>query len=585
MAYDTLTAQLVLFGGYNGGNVGDTWAFTGTTWRQLLPATSPTARYGPAMAYDAATSQMVLYGGFNGGYLSDTWLIGAPTVTAVSPVSGPTAGGGTVTITGSDFTAGSTVSFGATPATGVVTVVSSTSITATAPPGFAGTVDVTVATPTTGTSASTGADQYTYSNMTWSTVTPATSPGALYAQAEAYDPATGQTIMFGGSNGSSNVANTWSWNGTNWTELATTGPPAREQAAMAYDPALSELVLFGGFNGAAYYNDTWAWSGSAWSQIADSTDAGCTSACTSSPPARWGPAMAYDTASGQLVLFGGYNGSSYYNDTWALNAAGTSWSQIADSSDAGCTTTCTASPPARNWPSMAFDPALGTSGQLVLFGGSNGGYLADTWAWNGSAWSQLSLPASPPGRANAAMAYDTLTAQLVLFGGYNGGNVGDTWAFTGTTWRQLLPATSPTARYGPAMAYDTATDQVVLYGGYNGSYLSDTWVIGPRSCPSARSRADGRGRHCHHHRQWLQRRQHRQLRRHRRHQCHRGLVQFHHGPGPGAQRGHRRRHRDHSERRHQHHHRGRPVQLLQHQLVHGHARHQPGSGGAGGHGL
>jgi hypothetical protein len=83
----------------------------------------------------------------------------APTVSAVSPASGPAAGGTTVTITGTNFTAGNTVSFGGHAATGV-TVNSATSITATSPSG-SGTVDVTVTGPG-GTSATSPADQFAY---------------------------------------------------------------------------------------------------------------------------------------------------------------------------------------------------------------------------------------------------------------------------------------------------------------------------------------------------------------------------------------------------------------------------------------
>ncbi len=69
----------------------------------------------------------------------------APSVTAVSPNSGPATGGTAVTITGTNFASGATVSFGGSAATNVK-VVSSTSITATAPahPAGAATVSVTV---------------------------------------------------------------------------------------------------------------------------------------------------------------------------------------------------------------------------------------------------------------------------------------------------------------------------------------------------------------------------------------------------------------------------------------------------------
>ncbi len=66
-----------------------------------------------------------------------------PTVTGITPKFGPIAGGTPVTITGNDFFAGSTVSFGGVPATNV-DVVSPTEITADSPAHAAGPVDVRV---------------------------------------------------------------------------------------------------------------------------------------------------------------------------------------------------------------------------------------------------------------------------------------------------------------------------------------------------------------------------------------------------------------------------------------------------------
>ncbi|MFF0431765.1 IPT/TIG domain-containing protein [Streptomyces sp. NPDC004327] len=83
-----------------------------------------------------------------------------PVVTGISPASGPAAGGTTVTITGTDLSGATSVTFGTGhPATDVSC--SATSCTATAPAGTAGTVDVQVTTPN-GTSAAGSADRYTY---------------------------------------------------------------------------------------------------------------------------------------------------------------------------------------------------------------------------------------------------------------------------------------------------------------------------------------------------------------------------------------------------------------------------------------
>jgi hypothetical protein len=83
-----------------------------------------------------------------------------PTVAKLEPNSGPAAGGTSVTITGTGFTAGTTVKFGSASATGVLVSLSSTSITAVSPAGT-GTVDVTVTT-LGGTSPTSSADQFTY---------------------------------------------------------------------------------------------------------------------------------------------------------------------------------------------------------------------------------------------------------------------------------------------------------------------------------------------------------------------------------------------------------------------------------------
>ncbi len=72
--------------------------------------------------------------------------VAVPTLTAVSPDAGPIAGGTTVTLTGSGFRAGMSVTFGGVAATGVA-VTSATQATVSTPAHAAGTVTVVVTTP------------------------------------------------------------------------------------------------------------------------------------------------------------------------------------------------------------------------------------------------------------------------------------------------------------------------------------------------------------------------------------------------------------------------------------------------------
>ena len=83
-----------------------------------------------------------------------------PTVTGVSPSQGSNAGGTSVSITGTNFTGATAVTFGSVAAGGF-TVNSDTSITATSPAEPNGQVDVTV-TGTAGTSVTSPADQFTF---------------------------------------------------------------------------------------------------------------------------------------------------------------------------------------------------------------------------------------------------------------------------------------------------------------------------------------------------------------------------------------------------------------------------------------
>ncbi len=93
----------------------------------------------------------------------------APTVTGVSPDTGAAGGGQVVVITGTGFTGTSAVDFGGTSATSY-TINSDTQITAVAPAGSAGALDIT-ATTNNGTSTTGSADQFTYLSTGAPTVT------------------------------------------------------------------------------------------------------------------------------------------------------------------------------------------------------------------------------------------------------------------------------------------------------------------------------------------------------------------------------------------------------------------------------
>jgi hypothetical protein len=226
---------------------------------------------------------------------------------------------------------------------------------------------------------------------------------------------------------------------------------------MAYDSAHGQMLLFGGLgtNQIDYLGDTWSWNGTSWTlQPSGST----------APAARQGPSMAYDANYDQVVLFGGQGApdSSVFADTWIWKGSG--WIALSPAT----------SPPAR------WDAELASDGnQLVLFGGGANGSLNDTWVWDGINWTQQSPATSPSGREGAEMAFDSALGQPLLFGGQaSSGNLNDTWAWNGTTWTEQELLASPSARDFSSIVYNSAQNQMLLFGGgNNGAVFGDTWLL------------------------------------------------------------------------------------------------------------
>ncbi len=209
---------------------------------------------------------------------------------------------------------------------------------------------------------------------------------------------------------------------------------------MAYDSARGRTVLFGGTDG---QSQTWEWDGHTWAQRFPSNV----------PPSRAGHAMAYDRARGVTVMFGGTQ-TNPLGDTWEWN--GTTW-----------TNPPVVGPTPRANLAMAYDIARG---KTVLFGGTDG--QSETWEWDGVAWVQRFPLNPPPFRAGHAMAYDSSRHVTVLFGGTQSGPLGDTWEWNGSAWTQQA-STGPTPRAFHAMAFDEARGRIVLFGGSDGQ--NQTW--------------------------------------------------------------------------------------------------------------
>jgi hypothetical protein len=256
-------------------------------------------------------------------------------------------------------------------------------------------------------------------------------------------------------------------------------PSPRFGHEMAFDSARGVSVLFGGYDNISTYNETWEWGGGA----PGASSEGSWSLRTPffSPTPRIDHAMAYDSRRGVTVLFGGDNFDQLNNETWEWN--GTNWSLMFPATV----------PAARYAAAMAFDSARGVT---VLFGGfDDHAPFGDTWEWDGKNWLQRITAIAPSARYGHAMAYDSHRSVTVLLNGVGISFNADTWEWDGTNWSQRSPGIVPDERSFHAMAYDSLRDAVVLFGGFAGAQNGETfewngttWLFRlPNPAPSARS--------------------------------------------------------------------------------------------------
>jgi N-acetylneuraminic acid mutarotase len=260
---------------------------------------------------------------------------------------------------------------------------------------------------------------------TWTKISPTGKLPAARAQHQmVYDLGTGKVIMFGGiskANGTQ-FNDTWAYDPTakTWTDKKPSGtvPSARSSFSMVYDDANQVVILFGGYSKAtgADLNDTWAYDPAAntWTKLQTTGDV---------PSARGGCGMVYDQSESKTVLFGGTDSKAktYFNDTYVFDYGTKTWTKVTPAGE---------TPSLRSGLGLAYDP---TSLTVVLFGGWDGAqYFNDTWTFSvaTSTWTNLNLTDAPSARDSHSLLYDAITNELVLFGGYVGTDAAqDTWAF------------------------------------------------------------------------------------------------------------------------------------------------------------
>lgn len=308
VAYDDASRTVVVSAGESGcGGLGrevyqDTWTWNGSAW--TLVSTNAPPSVGVPAAYDAATQTFDVL-----------WFPGCADLPEMSEWNGQVWGGAQTPDTQAEPDTDGVMVYDPTTQTLVLWSPS---------PGSSANSTTTPPLPSFGSST------WSWDGSTWTELSPAVSPppstGNSHDTQMVYDSATGQVLLYSG------VSQTmWAWDGSEWAQIAATGGPSpRVGASMVYDAALGEVLLFGGnaatgytaasvsqaetFTLGAPLNDLWSWNSGGWQQLHPAT----------TPPARFYAQMAYDPASGQVLLFGGaVNDTADIADTWVYGPPAT----------------------------------------------------------------------------------------------------------------------------------------------------------------------------------------------------------------------------------------------------------------------
>lgn len=511
--YDAQRDRLLIFGGRNAANqtLNDVWELPFGTlplaWHQATTTgTPPTPRAYTCAVYDSANDRAVFVGGAEAvndsgppsSLVGDVWtlsLSGAVWTQLLPTGTGPGAIGAATSIydgsrqrmvlacgfDGASFLTDTwQLELDASPAWSTVPAVGPPPARAVAAGIYDPPNDRMVIYGGVGEDDTTYADvwELPFATNAWNMLSPTGGPPTPHDfGGAAYDLAHRRMLLYSGFGPHNTPIGDVAWalsldGAPQWTALSI-GPAGRYGAPGAYDPVGDRLIVFGGFDGTNWLSDTWALTVAtgAWNEMTFSGSA---------PSARTGHSAIYDPVRNRVVVFGGNQGMTLYGQVWALSLTGTpSWTLVST----------TGGPPAARTQHVAVYDSK--RDRMIVHGGqtTSGVPFADTWALDFATdtWSEVSNGnPGPAARALHAGVYDDRGDRLIVYSGY--GLIDDLWALSlaGTpTWSSFATFGAGN-RYGAAAAYDTSADVMLYFGGAwsGGGEANNTWLLRLRGTPA-----------------------------------------------------------------------------------------------------
>jgi len=330
-------------------------------------------------------------------------------------------------------------------------------------------------------------------------VTPA-PPGAPGTPAErlgaamAYDPATGQVVMFGGLGDNGSLGDTWIWNGAHWTEpRLSVSPLTRSGASMVYDSNLHALVLFGGWpdepisaSQQRNLDATWLWTGSGWKRV----DTPHTPTSNFLDGVGVLGSIAYDATTGRVVLVTSASGIHFIAcsaETWTFDGA--DWRLTDPATQLPAVVLALMNEPRTGHVIAVLNARaevspLGLAATSCPAGSPQARALpqTSTWRWTGSNWVEVSSGTEPEatGLESPPIGGTPIDLDAVSGGAMVATDNNEVlWAWNGSRWAEVPGSgTGPSPRSDAMLSIDGEGD-VVLFGGISqrsNTYQCDTWV-------------------------------------------------------------------------------------------------------------
>lgn len=257
-------------------------------------------------------------------------------------------------------------------------------------------------------------ETWRYKNGRWTQLNPMHVPIGRLSPVMVFDQALGKIVMYGGEDvpasaaagwggevgGIPFAADTWTWDGSDWTEQHPAHHPVLFVPDGTYDYARDQVLLLGFYQSGI--ETTWTYDGIDWTHhaVAD----------LKPDPPRIQTALCFDNSSESVLTFGGHNdGGADLTQVWRWD--GKTWTQTA------------AHTPVKNFGRNCVPEPDKAS--MLLYDGS-------FWRWNGTDFAQLQPQHSPT--IEGGLFLDSPRHEVLFFGAHWPQTDYQVWSWTGSDW-------------------------------------------------------------------------------------------------------------------------------------------------------